>query len=159
SWGNAAALGLGYGVASFSLSCIGGIDWGTRVPIALTLIGTVLYGVPQVLWVYGASRRLRGFALFAGTIAFWALITAAGDGAGFPAQAEALGAVPSIPWILGGARLVGTSVMSGVMIAGAVGTGVAFAEAVKHRRYKLGLAVPGLAAMAMLSGLALLARA
>jgi apolipoprotein N-acyltransferase len=159
SWGNAAALGLGYGLASFSLSTIGGIDWGTRVPIALTVIGTVLYGLPQVLWVYGASRRLRGFALFAGTIAFWALVTDAGDLAGFPAKAEALGAVSSIPWILGGARLVGTSVVSGIMIAGAVGTGVALAEAVKHRRYTFGLAVPGLAAMSMLSGLTLLARA
>jgi apolipoprotein N-acyltransferase len=159
SWGNATALGLGYGVASFSLSTIGGIDWGMRVPIALTVIGTLLYGLPQVLWVYGASRRLRGFALFAATIAFWALVTDAGDLAGFPAKAEALGAVSSIPWLLGGARLVGTSVISGIMIAGAVSTGVALAEAVKHRRYELRLAVPALATMVTLSGLTLLARA
>src|SRR5262245_33272048 len=52
-------LGVGFGVGFFSLSTIGGLDWGTRVPIGLTVIGTALYGLPLVLWVYWAARRLR----------------------------------------------------------------------------------------------------
>src|SRR4029078_2253475 len=48
----ASLLGLGFGVGLFSLATTGALDWGIRAPAGLTLIGTALYGLSLVLWVY-----------------------------------------------------------------------------------------------------------
>ncbi|HTA93271.1 MAG TPA: nitrilase-related carbon-nitrogen hydrolase [Polyangiaceae bacterium] len=156
-WG-ASAVGLAFGTGMFAVIMVSAVDWGLIVPFALTLVGVLLYGLPLSLWAHWSSRRLTGAQAFAATVAAWSLCMDLGDLVGFPSKCEALSSVAFAPLLMAGARLVGTNVLCGLMIAGAVGTGTQLARLRAPRVLGLARALRPLAAsflwLLALSGLA-----
>ncbi len=144
-WG-AAAAGLAFGTGMFAVIMVSSVDWGLIVPFALTLLGVLLYGLPLSLWAHWSSRHLTGARAFAATVAAWALCMDLGDLVGFPSKCEALSSVAFAPLLMGGARLVGTNVLCGLMIAGAVGTGAQLAQPPAPKTIGLARALRPLAA-------------
>jgi apolipoprotein N-acyltransferase len=124
----AGSIGAFYGAAMFAVIMISSLDWGWIVPIALTLVGVALYGLPLALWSHWASRRIHGTVLFVATAAAWSLCMDVGDLVGFPSKCEALSAVAFAPVLMGGCRLFGSNVACGILMAGAVGCGTALAR-------------------------------
>jgi len=124
----AISVGFAFGVGIFSVITIASRDWALVVPIALTLIGTHLYAVPQAILAFIQRRRTFGPAAFCGTAAAWKLCMDAGDYLGFPTMGEGLAAVAGAPVLMGGARLFGSSTACGIMIAGTLGCGVRLAQ-------------------------------
>jgi apolipoprotein N-acyltransferase len=107
---------------------ISSVDWGLVVPIALTLAGVALYGLPLALWCNWASRRMHGWALFIATAAAWSLCMDLGDLVGFPSKCESLSAVAFAPVLLGGCRLFGSNVACGIIVAGTLSCGARLAR-------------------------------
>jgi apolipoprotein N-acyltransferase len=125
---SASTMGVAYGVGMFAPIMISSVSWGLIVPVALTSFGVALYALPLTLWSYFGARRWSGAALFIGTVAAWALCMDLGDLVGFPSKCEALSAVAFAPVLMGGSRLVGTNMLCGVIMAGAVTCGSALAR-------------------------------
>ena len=124
----AARLGIAFGLGIFWVITISSREWALVVPMALTLIGTGLYALPQALLARAASRRSFGVAAFCATAAVWKLCMDGGDYLGFPTKGEGLAAIAGAPLLMAGARLLGSNWVCGIMIAGTIGTGVRLAH-------------------------------
>ncbi len=123
----AARIGIAFGIGIFGVITIASRDWALIVPVALTLIGTSVYALPQALWAHHVGRRRYGIADFCATIAAWSLVMELCDVLGFPTKGEGLAAIAGAPVLMGGARLLGSNVVCGIMIAGTIGCGVRLA--------------------------------
>ena len=124
----AARIGIAFGLGIFWVITISAREWALLVPIALTLIGTGLYALPQAILAHAAGRRRFGPAAFCATTAVWTLCMDLGDHLGFPTKGEGLAAIAGAPVLMGGARLLGSSLVCGIMVAGTIGAGVRLAQ-------------------------------
>jgi apolipoprotein N-acyltransferase len=124
----AARLGCAFGLGIFWVITISSREWALLVPIALTLIGTGLYALPQALLAHAAGRRPFDTTAFCVTAAAWKLCMDLGDFLGFPTKGEGLAAIAGAPVLMGGARLMGSSLVCGLMVAGTIGCGVRLAQ-------------------------------
>ncbi len=129
SFAAAATIGLGFGLGFFAVVTVAAREWALLVPVVLTLIGTGLYALPLALWAHGVARRPYGVAAFCATTALWSLCMALGDALGFPTKVEEVAALVAWPVLLGGARLFGSNVASGLLLAGILGCSVRLARA------------------------------
>jgi len=133
SWFAAARVGVAFGVGIFWVITISSREWALIVPIALTLMGTGLYALPQALLAHAASRRPFGVVAFCATAGAWKLCMDLGDCLGFPTKGEGLVAIAVAPVLMGGARLLGSSLVCGIMVAGTIGCGVRLAQKFPQR--------------------------
>lgn len=117
-WRRALAFGAGWGAGLFPIITLGTLSWGARVPVALTWIGCAMYSVPMALWARWAGRRFASIPLFVTTAAACALAMFGADAVGYPVLGTTLSLVVRIPVLLGGARIVGSDVLEGVITAG-----------------------------------------
>ncbi|HYQ28696.1 MAG TPA: nitrilase-related carbon-nitrogen hydrolase [Polyangiaceae bacterium] len=124
----AARIGCAFGLGIFWVITISAREWALVVPMALTLIGTGLYALPQALLAHALGRRAFDTTAFFVTAAAWKLCMDFGDYLGFPTKGEGLAAIAGAPVLMGGARLVGSSLICGIMVAGTVGCGVRLAQ-------------------------------
>jgi len=149
----AARVGCAFGLGIFWVITISAREWALIVPIALTLIGTGLYALPQALLAHALSRRMFDTIAFFATAAAWKLFMDFGDYLGFPTKGEGLAAIAGAPVLLGGARLLGSSLSCGIMVAGTIGCGVRLAQLSPVRLAKARHALHPLAlALALLLG-------
>lgn len=158
SWFAAARVGLAFGIGIFSVITISAREWALIVPLALTLIGTGLYAVPQALLARAISRSRFDAAAFLVVVAGWKLSMDVGEWLGFPTYGEGLAAIAGAPFLLAGARLLGAGVVCGIVVAGTLGCGVRLAQRLPNQRARLLWALAPLAT-ALLSVLALSALA
>ncbi len=152
----AARIGIAFGLGIFWVITISSREWTLLVPIVLTLVGTGLYALPQTLLAHAVSRRSFGLAAFCATAAVWKLCMDAGDYLGFPTKGEGLAAIAGAPVLMAGARLVGSSLVCGIMVSGTIGCGVRLAESAPLRLARIPSALAPLTAAL---GLLLLASA
>ncbi|HEY0469464.1 MAG TPA: nitrilase-related carbon-nitrogen hydrolase [Polyangiaceae bacterium] len=141
----AARIGIAFGLGIFWVITISAREWALVVPIALTLIGTGLYALPQALLAHAISRRSFGPAAFFATAAAWKLCMDVGDYLGFPTKGEGLAAIAGAPLLMAGARLLGSSLVCGIMVSGTIGCGVRLAQSAPLRLASLRRAWPPLA--------------
>lgn len=147
----AAWIGFAFGVAISGVVTIGSLDWAPIVPIALTLIGTFLYSVPQAMLARAAGRHSFGIGAFAATAAAWSLILKADDLLGFPTKGEGLSAMASAPLLMASARLWGSNMVCGILVAGSLGCGVRLAQSSGRTWREISSALePILAALSLL---------
>lgn len=128
----AARIGLSWGIGCFAVITIASREWALIVPVSLTLLGACLYGLPYALWTRAIARHHNGIVAFVATAAYWSLVVELRDALGFPASIEIAAALGGARWLLGGARLFGSSVCCGLAIAGTLGCGVRLAQRAPH---------------------------
>jgi len=128
SFAAAAVVGVGFGIGVGGVTTVAAREWALIVPVALTLIGTGLYALPQALLAHGIARRAYGTAAFCSTIAAWSLCMGLCDYLGFPTKGEGLAAISATPVLLGGARFFGSNVACGILVAGILGSAVRLAQ-------------------------------
>ena len=114
---HAVLIGTSFGLGLFSFVALGSLSWGPAVPASLTLIGIALYALPFALCCWVLPRVFGGVRLFLATVAAWSLCLDAGDALKFPLKEAAQSLVVSAPQLAAGARLVGSNVLSGIMLA------------------------------------------
>jgi len=119
----AARIGIAFGIGISAVITISAREWAYLVPVALTLLGAALYALPQAAWAHFLGRRRYGVGLFCATVAAWSLCLDLSERLGFPTKGEALWAVSSAPVLMGGARFVGSNLISGIIAAGIIGSG------------------------------------
>lgn len=152
--------GFAFGIAIFSVITIASREWAPIVPISLTLIGTILYAIPQAVMARLCGRRPYDLPSFVAVVCAWSLVMDIGDAVGFPTKGEALATITTAPFLLGGARLVGMNIVCGVLVAGAVGVGVRAAREPPLRWTNIARSmVPIACSLILLSATAALARA
>ncbi|HEU5075923.1 MAG TPA: hypothetical protein VFU02_17135, partial [Polyangiaceae bacterium] len=148
-----------FGVAAATPLAIGAQSWGWLVPLGMTIVCVVGYFLPLGLlirWSFWKAVPTYG-ALFVGVV--WSLFSWVLGALDVPLAFISQALVPSIPSLLGGARLVGTAIVEGGLTATAfaVAATVARARDVDAGRWLPRAARPllvGLAALAALSGFA-----
>jgi apolipoprotein N-acyltransferase len=113
----AALVGASWGSGLFAFIALGSLSWGLSVPVLLTAIGVGLYALPLALWSWVGPRRFQGVRLFLATSAAWSLCLDLGDWLKFPLKESAQSLVLAAPALAAGARLVGSNVLSGVLLA------------------------------------------
>lgn len=156
----AVGVGLAWGAGVSSVVTIGSVGWGGVVPVALTVIGTMLYAVPQSLLTHWTSQSFSAPKAFAVFAAAWTLCMDFSGVVGFPTQGEALSAIACAPWLMAGARLCGSSVLCGLIVAGTSGVGARLATLATFSVRALAEALPPLAvSLALLVALAVTAHA
>ncbi|HSU41967.1 MAG TPA: nitrilase-related carbon-nitrogen hydrolase [Polyangiaceae bacterium] len=149
----AGLIGASFGLGLFSFIALGSLSWGVTVPASLVLIGVALYALPLALCCWGLPRLFSGVALFFATVAAWSLCLDVGDALKFPLKEAAQSLVISAPLLAAGARLVGSNVLSGILLA----TELLVARALARRRSE-GIAVRAAGALpALAAGVGVLA--
>jgi apolipoprotein N-acyltransferase len=113
----AALIGTSFGLGLFSFIALGSLSWGLVVPVSLTLIGVALYALPLALTCWSLPRFFGGWRLFVATVAAWSLCLDVGDALKFPLKEAAQSLVVAAPLLAAGARLVGSNVLSGILLA------------------------------------------
>lgn len=116
-----------FGVAVATPIAIGAQSWGWLVPLGMTVVCVGGYFLPLALLVrWSASKASSSYAaLFLGVA--WSLYSWFLGALDVPLACISQSLVPSVPWLFGGARLLGTSIVEGALTATLFAMAVALA--------------------------------
>jgi apolipoprotein N-acyltransferase len=107
---------------------IGAYPWG--IEVVLFLLGITIFGYLGALFILVrlSVRHLRGMALYVALASAWTLWMALLDELGFPLKCNLMALVRVMPAVAWGARLVGSDILSGVVMAGIVAAAVRWVQ-------------------------------
>lgn len=124
----AALLAIFFGFGEAGVCFLGSVSWGARVPLVLALLCIATHHLPLALWARWAPSRLRGPWLWVASIGFSASANAVAELLGIPSR-ESVVLVTTVPDLLGGVRLFGADLLTGVIEATLMLSALGFARA------------------------------
>lgn len=129
SWWCLVSASLAWGATSMALIFAGTSSWGGQVVLTMVAAGIVFWALPIGLWSRWAVRNFDStWKLVIATVAFSSLWQECIDLLGLPFRGAGL-ALLSVPDLLAGIRLVGTSVVEGIVLGICLGIALVLAEA------------------------------
>jgi apolipoprotein N-acyltransferase len=113
----AALKAICFGVGESAVCFLGTYSWGAQVPLALTVLGVLLHHLPLGLWAWSAPRLLRAPWLWVASIGVSSSLCSFAELIGLPSR-EAVVLVTTLPELVGGARVFGSDLITGLVETG-----------------------------------------